>query len=191
MGKISRKQQRAVDAIRRALLASIENLQAGPFPWFRDVSTYYRVKALKNGAVDGMLRIADLPGGIPVSELLYDLQKADVFQTPKRHKVWVSTGFIGSFAEPPEPRKRKRKGGPPRGMKQLSAPIRRYDRYAGQEKVIVFSQHEINLQINLLSARDMADILEDKKQKRPEQIFFRVYWEAKGSRPPRKKFKYE
>lgn len=191
MGKRDRKRQnRAAIVIRDAILATIQNLQTGSVPWFREVGTYYRVKKLKSGAVDAMLRLTDLPDGIPVSELLFDLQRMGVFVTPPRHKVWVSMGFIGSFAEPPEPRKRKKKGGPPKGMKQLAGNVKRYDRYAGQEKVIVYSRREINLELELIEARDMADILEGK-QKRPEQIFYRIYWEAKGGRPPRKRFKYE
>lgn len=187
MGKRDRqRQERAANAIRRALLASIENLQTGPVPWFQEVTTYYRVKKLKSGHVDAMLRIADLPDGIPVSELLEDLNVHDAFVTPKRYKTWVQIGFIGSFSEAPEPRERKkRKKGPPKGMKQMSGPAKRYDRYAGQEKVTVYSQRKQDLPTNIIRAQAMADTIEEGGARRPEEIFFRVYW---GARPKRKKY---
>jgi hypothetical protein len=190
------RQERAAEAIRKAFKKSIEkmrNPKKGFAQWMRDAKAYYRVATLKNGAVDGLLRIVNLPRDRPASELIFDLGALGVFKPPGRWKLWVSVGFVGSFEEPfeadaPTPKaaaaKRRVEKLEAEGFKPLTKQ-QRYDRYAGQSIVRAHSQTGRDLAANILAGQALAKILE-RKQKKPSQIVFRVYWEPRGKRPKRK-----
>lgn len=179
------RQTRAAKALRAAFQKSAARLADNvEFEWMEKASAFYRVAKLKNGAVDGLLRVTDLPAGKDASELIFDLGAAEVFKPPPRWKLWVSVGFIGAFEEPfgdkKEDKKRKKQG-----FKELTKK-QRYDRFSGQSIVRAHSQSGRDLPANILAAQAIAKILETK-QKKVEQVVFRVWWEPTGKRPKRTK----
>lgn len=185
------KAERAADAIRDAFALTVQRLESGKKgpSWFKDIEATYSVQRYVDNAADGLLRLGNLPDDVTVSDVLLDLEEAEILAPPRRFKVWVQIGFTGDFAKPDVKRAKAKaqKAGidfvPPPDAKPA-----RYNRYKGQEITLLHSQRFDRVAEQYLGARVVADRLENKA-KVPDAILIRYYWAPRMNQRPKDKGK--
>lgn len=174
--RVQQRQERAAEGIRDAFRAMVEKVREGEGPsWAGEGQAFYAVRKGRDGTVDGLFRLTDLPRFEGADKLLLDVEDSGLIRVPPRFKIWLQIGFVGTFAEPPTP---KQGGEPP-------SPARKYARYRGADMVLVYSQQPKSMAGHFVTARAIAERLE-AKDKTPQQIIVRMFWKPGGSRPKRK-----
>lgn len=184
--RILERQARAAEAVKAAFVATGTRLAETGFPaWISQTRFTYRVRKAPNGTVDGQALIENLPSETDTARILLELEQARIFVAPARFKTaWVQIGFIGAFEDAPVKKRRRKGDGEIRSSE--SQKKRDYDRYAGQDRVVLNSQAQSKIAGHLLTARDVAGRL-DNRNKKPTAIFIRWYWSPSKSRPRKRR----
>lgn len=170
-------QAKAAGEIRKSYKDSQKLLS--DFPMLANASTRYRVEKLKNGAVDGLLRVYDIPRNYSIRQVLFDLEAA--MQIPSLDGVYISIGFVGQFD--PERGEYQTWKNPPKAQSEAA----KYDRYKGQDRIDIRPQvASQKAPYNFVTARDMAEKLRSYRRYKPDEVVIRYYWAA-TQKPPKRK----